>query len=386
MPQLTNRASSLHTPASICCFSLTPDHTLNPRDLMAKPSTLPQRSFTVGIDPASESFVAALITSLNNDVRAIKEFENTKPGFKAFQRWLEQQHAPADETLICVENTGVYSEALCYCLYERGFLLTLAVPYKVHKASEDGPKNDRRDSQKIAEYALRYLDRLTAWAPKEALVERVKAILTTREQLVRQKTATQNTLRAMRRKPVETPSVLQALKTIKSSLAEQIEALVQQLKRLISEQPPVAQMVELVGTAPGVGLLMSAHLLVLTNAFTEPLHYRALAAHLGISPREYTSGKSVWRPSKSRGYGPAMMRKLLYLASGSVVAHHERFNHYYQRKVAEGKSKLLVRNNVSNKLLRIVCSMIKHKQPYIDSYRSIDPRLLKKTKKTQESP
>ena len=76
-----------------------------------------------------------------------------------------------------------------------------------------------------------------------------------------------------------------------------------------------------------------------------------------------------------------MMRKLLYLASGSIVAHDERFGDYYGRKCAEGKSKLLVRNNVSNKLLRIVCAMIKNQQPYIDTYRSINPRLLKQPRK-----
>jgi transposase len=251
------------------------------------------------------------MAALNEPVRALKEFDNTKAGATAFVRWLEDQGVSADAVLICIEDTGVYSEALCYDLHERGFLLALAVPYKVHKASEEGPKNDRRDSQKIAEYALRYRDRLTAWAPQEALTEHVKAILATREQLVRQKTATQNTLRAMGRKAVETPSVLQALETIKARLSEQIEALMEQLKQLIEQQPRVAQMVELVRSAPGVGLLMSSHLLVLTNAFTKPVAYRSLAAHLGISPREHTSGKTVWRPSKGRGYGPSMMRKLL---------------------------------------------------------------------------
>jgi transposase len=344
---------------------------------MRKPCPLPQRAYTVGIDPASESFVAALLTSLEDDMRAIEAFENTKAGFIAFQGWLEHQGATPEETVICVENTGVYSEALCYSLYEQGFLLALAVPFKVYKASEEGPKTDRRDSQKIAEYALRYRDRLTAWVPQEALAERVKAILATREQLIRQKTATQNTLHAMRRKVVETPSVLRALETIKASLAEQIEALMEDLKRLIGEQPRVAQMVELVRTAPGVGLLMASHLLVLTKAFTERPSYRVLAAHLGICPNEYASGKRVWRPSKGRGYGPSMMRKLLYLASGSVVAHYEQFGHYYARKCAEGKSKLLVRNNVANKLLRIICAMLRNEEPYIETYRSIHPRLLK---------
>ena len=79
---------------------------------MAKPRALPQCAFTVGIDPASESFVAALMTALNQDVRAIEEFDNTKAGFAAFEGWLEVQHVPADDLLICLEDTGVYSEAL----------------------------------------------------------------------------------------------------------------------------------------------------------------------------------------------------------------------------------------------------------------------------------
>lgn len=344
---------------------------------MKTPGFLPHRAWTVGIDPASESFVVALMNTIDEPTPAIETFDNTKTGAANFQRWLEEQGASVDEVFVCIEDTGVYSEALCYDLYDRGFLLALAVPFKVHKASEDGPKTDRRDSHKIAEYALRYRDRLKPWKPQEALTEHVKAILTTREQLIRQKTATQNTLRAMRRKVVDTPSVRQALETIKASLAQQIEALMKELERLIEKHPRVAQMVAVVRSAPGVGLLMSSHLLVLTNAFTKPVYYRTLAAHLGISPREYTSGKTVWRPSKSRGYGPSMMRKLLYLASGCLVRHDERFRQYYARKCAEGKSKLLVRNNVSNKLLRIVCAMIKNKQPYIATYQSVHPRLHK---------
>ena len=71
-----------------------------------------------------------------------------------------------------------------------------------------------------------------------------------------------------------------------------------------------------------------------------------------------------------------MLRKLLHLAARSVCEHKPRYRQYYQRKQAEGKAKKLVLNNVSNKLLRMLCSMIKNKQPYIEGYQSIRPSLL----------
>jgi len=37
---------------------------------------------------------------------------------------------------------------------------------------------------------------------------------------------------------------------------------------------------------------------------------------------------------------------------------------YYHRKVEEGKSKMLVINNIRNKLILRVCAVIKRQQPY----------------------
>ena len=74
-----------------------------------------------------------------------------------------------------------------------------------------------------------------------------------------------------------------------------------------------------------------------------------------------------------------MLRKLLHLAARSVCEHKPHYRQYYQRKQAEGKSKKLVLNNVSNKLLRMLCSMIKNKRPYIEGYQSIRPSLLART-------
>ena len=47
------------------------------------------------------------------------------------------------------------------------------------------------------------------------------------------------------------------------------------------------------------------------------------------------------------------------LSAMLVATHNAEFRKYYLRKVAEGKPKRLVLNNVANKLLKIVCALVK---------------------------
>ena len=51
---------------------------------------------------------------------------------------------------------------------------------------------------------------------------------------------------------------------------------------------------------------------------------------------------------------------------------------YFLRKVAEGKSKRLVLNNIANKLLKLLVALIISKKPYNKNFVSINPIFLKK--------
>lgn len=332
-------------------------------------------SFYIGIDPASESFVASIFTTPDQAIVGPRSFENDPEGFGVFFDWFAEQNVPKSDVLVCVENTGVYSETLCYELHREGFELVLLDPHAVWKAFDDDRKTDALDSQWIAEYGFRYRDRLKPWEPHEAVAEQVKTLLTTREQLVKQKTATQNARTSLRHKPVQTPPANEALEQTTNHLAGQIEAIEEAIESLIEEHPTMAQMVEMLSTAPGTDLLLSAHLLVLTNGFTKAPQYRRLASYLGICPNPNQSGKQRKKPT-SRGYGPSIMRKLLHLAARSARTHTDRFKKYFYRKRAEGKPKMLVFNNIANKLLRVLCGMIKNRQPYIEDHQSVHPRLL----------
>ena len=67
------------------------------------------------------------------------------------------------------------------------------------------------------------------------------------------------------------------------------------------------------------------------------------------------------------------MRKLLHLGALSVRTHKPVFRHYFERKVAEGKPKKLVLNNIANDLVRIICAILRSQTPYIPNDRSVHP-------------
>lgn len=262
----------------------------------------------IGIDPAAETFTAACYEN-----GTPKTFDNSLEGLEAFLAWLEEEGLTPETTHLCLENTGVYSERLCYGLHDKHWPLSLIEPVKVWRAfNESRPQTDALDSLKIAEYGYRYSDKLSLWQPNEAIVEQIKVLLATREQLVEQKTALSNTRKALARKVVQTPAANTTLET--TYLKQQIKALEAEIQRLINEHPSMAQMVAMITTAPGIGLLAAAHLLVLTQGFSVGLSYQRLSNYLGLARHAHQSGTSVFYRARTRGYGPSMLRKLLHRA------------------------------------------------------------------------
>lgn len=328
-----------------------------------------QIQYFVGVDISSRTFTAAAGRMPWNIVLQPQEFENAEDGFQVLVDWLTQHQLLAEKTIICMEATGVYGEGLAYFLHIKGYRVCVEPPLKVKRAFKPyGPKSDAVDSLHIAEYAGRYLDQLTFWQPKSEILEQIKVLLATREQLVVQRTTHKNALHALQRKVVKTPFAEQAHGQMIEQLKKQIRALEQEIRRLLESDPTFKSMLLLLLSIPGVGFLLAAHLLLLAQVSLNP---RQLASYLGVAPNEYSSGSSVYKHASSRHFGPPTIRKLLYLAACSVRTHRSEFQTYFQRKTAEGKSARLVLNNIENKLLKIICAVLRSNTPYHSNYASV---------------
>lgn len=331
----------------------------------------------IGIDVASETFTAALFIPGAKKLPAPITVSNEGSGFDQLILWLKGHDVDPGSSIICLEATGVYAEHLSYFLVSKGFTLVVEAPHKVKRAFTSLRKNDEIDSQQIAAYAYRFYDQLSFWSPPEELLEQVRVLLSTREQFSQQLTANQNALRSTERKRVRTPLAEKSYRSIMDHLKLQIASIDQEIKKLISNHPTIGPMATLAMTVPGVGFLLTANLLVLTQGFTTPFDAKKLASHAGICPFEHQSGSSVYKKPRSRHYGPTRLRKLLYLAAMSLRTHNKAFKEYFLRKVAEGKSGRLVLNNISNKVLKIIFAVIRSKKPFIPEYKSVHPNFLK---------
>ena len=108
--------------------------------------------YFVGIDVASEQFYAAIGTTPWQLVVKPTEFPNTPEGFEQFLILLTAQHCATSDTVLCMEATGVYGEALAYFLTAKEFRVAVEPPLQVKRAFKpNGPKTDAVDSQQIAE-------------------------------------------------------------------------------------------------------------------------------------------------------------------------------------------------------------------------------------------
>jgi transposase len=336
---------------------------------------MPHFKYFVGVDIASATFTACVGTTPWAIMVKPETFANEEDGFASFLGRLKEQDLPPDQTVVCMEATGVYGEGLAYFLFAGGYSVAVEPPLNIQrKFPVNSSKNDLLDCQNIAEYACRYTDKLSLWKPRAEVLEQIKLLLTTRQQLSGQLTAQKNALHAVNRKVISSELAKKVHAEMIQQITKHIKSIDLEIRRLIDNDPTFKVALLLLLSVPGIGLQLAAHLIILMQYSLDP---RELSAFVGICPYEHQSGSSVYRTPTSRHYGPPAIRKLLYLAACSVRTHRKEFRHYYLRKLAEGKPGKLVLNNIQNKLLKIACAVIRSQKPFIPNYVSVNPLVLK---------
>ncbi|MDR0511294.1 MAG: IS110 family transposase [Rikenellaceae bacterium] len=150
-----------------------------------------------------------------------------------------------------------------------------------------------------------------------------------------------------------------------------MEQLVETVKRklfvacLSSDQ--LTLQIELFTSIPGVGKVVALAMIIETEAFTKFDNPRSFNCHAGIAPFRYTSGDSIRSKNKVSHRANRDMKRLLHMTAVSVLTKKSsEFREYYDRKVAEGKNKMLVViNALRAKLVARMFAVIKHDKPYM---------------------
>ncbi|WP_417145551.1 transposase, partial [Porphyromonas sp.] len=87
---------------------------------------------------------------------------------------------------------------------------------------------------------------------------------------------------------------------------------------------------------------------------------KKMASYCGIAPFYESSGSSVFHKANTGGYSNRRLKGILTQAARSAITHNPTLRQYYLRMKAQGKPYGVILNNVNNKLLHILFSLVLH--------------------------
>ncbi len=265
-------------------------------------------------------------------------------------------------TLIVLEATGGYEMACAAALQASGWPVAIVNP----KQSRDFAramgwlaKTDRIDARVLAQMA-----QVLSTHPKHALnlkpvpgeqQQRLQALVTRRRQLLTMLTAERNRL------ALSHSSVRPGIVVLIEILRAQMDAVEGELQVSITEDPALAETLELLTSVSGVGL-RTATVLIADLPELGHLSHKAISALAGLAPVARDSGA---QRGKRRIFGGRKnVRTALYMAGLVAARHNPVLRDFYQRLLAAGKPKKVALIAVCRKLLVILNAIAHSRQAW----------------------
>ena len=299
-----------------------------------------------------------------------ERFEQSKKGFNELRKWLlKLTGKQVSGLLICVENTGLYDDALLYFLSDQGFSVCLENAAKIKASIRDRrAKNDQLDARNIALYALRHWDELEIWQKPRVVVEKLKQLVAARTTLLGHLSSIKQ---AQKEIGTFNWSGLKKTKNYEAGikgLQKDIEQIEADIWELIKTDEALHKMFMLIISIPAIGKITAYHFICYTNEFKRVKSGKNLSSYCGVVPFKETSGTTRKGPARVSPEANRTLKKLLHLCALTALKMKGEFAAYYQRKIAEGKHALNVINAIRNKLALRIAAVIKTQEPYDENY------------------
>lgn len=320
----------------------------------------------LGIDVSKEYFDAVVILNSNNKKTFHNQFTNDFKGIRSLCKWLKNQDATYGNTLICLEHTGMYSKLIIKYLMAYNFSLWVEMSLKIIRSiGVQRGKNDKVDAERIAYYAMKNADEAIIYKAPSKTVDKIRKLLSLRDKLTTTKACLIRNAKELKTFDLELSKLSdQFQKNTIKGIEMDLEKMEKKLDELIIKDENLNKIFNQATSVPGIGKITALFLICFTNEFTLYSTPRQLACYAGVVPFEYTSGKSVRAKPKVHYMANKKLKKQLHMCALCAATYDPEIKEYYQRKVAEGKSKMLVINNVRNKLIHRVCACIREDKMY----------------------
>lgn len=332
------------------------------------------KTIVVGIDVSKEKLDVTAIDVRNPLHGVVKldyqAFENCIAGLKHMLVWARRliKGTTLDDVMFCCETTGGYDRLLCDYLYAKGVDIwrESALQIKRSVGVRKG-KNDKADSLMIAEYAMRNMDKAVFYESPDENVCNLKALFLYRHKLVQE--ITQKKVRAGHLAETMPKGLAKnfirrdAQKSIKS-LEKSLKACEKEILRIVHEDESLLRNYKHITSVKGISLVNAIAIIVYSNNFRTITNARKMASYYGVANFRESSGTSVDRQAYTKYYSCSLLRAVISQAAECTIMSNGIYRPYYDRLKAKGKPSGVVLNNIKNKLIHLIYSLVQNDMDY----------------------
>lgn len=332
------------------------------------------KKICIGIDISKETFDVTVVFAPDTatvDKMGYEKFANRRSGFRSLVSWTKRlckqnSGATLDDCLYCMETTGGYDRQICQYLYEKGLHVWRESALQIRRSSGfRRGKSDKADSLNIAVYAAKHQERLVEYEPDPKSLQELKELICFRNTLVEKKKQCSNRLKnkcdTMTDKSSDTYKLIQRLtKEEVKETEDKIKQVEDQIEKVISSDKTLAKHYQHAKSFKGVGLVTASSVIAFSGDFKKILTPNKMSVYCGGVTFYEDSGTSIHKKDPSKNVCCKMLKNILHMAAKSAMRHNADIKAYADRLTKKGKPYGVVLNNVANKILHIMYSLIKH--------------------------
>jgi transposase len=328
--------------------------------------------YYVGIDVSKLTLDITILYQerVSNPKTIYHKIENNKKSIAQFVK-KRLGHYASEQIMFCFENTGIYSFPLAYYLDDNKltYWQVPAVEIKRSKGISRG-KNDKIDSKEIAFYAYSHTHKFRPSSMPAKSIQQLRLLFTEREKVLKSLASFEKT---DENKDFVSKDVFACVASVNkktvSLLKKTLKQIEEKMLAVIASEEKLSQQYKLITSIPGIGTQTAIYLIIATKGFDAFDNWRQLACYAGVAPFPYQSGTSIGGRNKVHPLADKKLKSLLNMCALVTIRYDKELRTYYERKVNEGKNKMLVINNVRCKLIARVFAVINRKQPFVNTFK-----------------
>lgn len=318
----------------------------------------------VGIDVSKNKLDVVL--RMNGKAKS-KALKNNVEGFQELIDWLHKQKVEPETVHFCMEATGVYSEPAALWLHDAGLAASVVNPSLIKgfgQAENIRNKNDQIDAALIARFCESRRPELFVPPPKEQRLlkgwgDRLLALKDIRQQ-------EQNRIEA--HTFAGETELAASIQEHVTWLDKKIAELEKEIDDHIDRHPSLKNDAELMTSIPGIGRATAAKMLGHLGDIRRFSSAKALAAFIGLSPKQRSSGTSVRGRTTMSRIGSNTLRSALYMPGWVASRHNPLLKTFAERLRANGMATKAVTGAVMRKLVHLIYGVIRSGKAFDPNY------------------